>query len=81
MDPLATVNFDEVVPNEGASPIALILTELAWGTGNEVIQAWPLEPTRPWYSSLAFRSTLGSMIALVVIWVGTPVLFRALRKT
>ena len=81
VDPLATVNFDEVVPNEGASPIALILTELAWGTGNEVIQAWPLEPTRPWYSSLAFRSTLGSMIALVVLWVGTPVLFRALRQS
>ena len=81
MDPLAAVSFDEVVPNEGASPIALVLTELAWGTGNEVIQAWPPEPTRPWYSSLAFRSTLGSMIALVVIWVGTPVLFRALRRT
>ena len=39
VDPLATVNFDEVVPNEGASPVALVLTELAWGTGNEVIQA------------------------------------------
>ena len=81
VEPLATVSFDEVVPNEGAFPIALILTELAWGTGNEVIQAWPLEPTPPWYSNLAFRAIYGSMIALVVIWVGTPALFRALRKT
>ena len=80
LEPLATLRFDEVVPNEGASPIALILAELVWSTGNEVIQAWPLEPAPPWYSSLIFRSTYGGMIALIVIWVGIPRLFRAMRE-
>ena len=79
LDPLSSVDFRETIPNEEDSPIVSVIVELDWASGRQVFQAWPENPRRPWYTWGIFHSSVGSMIALVVVWVGAPMLFRALR--
>ena len=79
LEPRGSVDFRETILNEGPSPLVSVMIELDWESGRQIFQAWPEEPWRPWYTWGVFRSSVGSMIALVVVWVGAPMLFHAAR--
>lgn len=79
----APIEFDERFALDESvtdSPVYSVITELEWGTGRRVLQAWPPVPETPWHSHSAFRSGIGAMIALVVLWVGAPMLWQAVRQ-
>ena len=82
LEPLTSVDFEQTIANEGESPVVSVIMELDWRPGRQMFQAWPKEPGQPWYTWSIFRSSIGSMIALVVVvWVRAPMLFRAWRDS
>ena len=80
LQPLGSVGFQQTIPNKHGSPVVSVVVELDWGSGSQPYLAWPKEPEPPWYTRAVFRSAIGAMIALVVVWVGGPMLFRAARE-
>ena len=80
LQPLGSVGFQQTIPNKHESPVLSVFMELDWGSGRQPFLAWPKEPEPPWYTRAVFRSAIGAMIALVVVWVGGPMLFRAVRE-
>ena len=83
VEALADFEFDERFALDESvtdSPVYSVITELDWGTGRRALQAWPPVPGTPWYSHGAFRSGIGAMVALVVLWVGAPMLWQAVRQ-
>ncbi len=85
LEPLGRVNFEQTIPNDHESPVAGVMIWLDWGSGQHPYLAWPEESGPPWYTHEVFRheifqSSIGAMIALVVVWVGGPMLFRAVRE-
>ncbi len=81
LEPLGSIEFIRSVPNDAGAPVLSVIVELNWESGRQVFQAWPKETEPPWYTWPVFRSSVGSMIALVVVWVGAPMLFQAWRDT
>ncbi len=81
LEPLGPVKFEQTIPNKHESPVVSIVMSLDWGSGRQPYLAWPEEPEPPWYTWGVFRSSIGAMIALVVVWVGGPMLFGAIRET
>ena len=79
LEPLSPMRFEQTIPNKHESPVVSVVMELDWGAGNQAYLAWPKEPVPPWYTRAIFRSSIGDMIVLVVVWVGGPMLFRAVR--
>ena len=80
LEPLGAVKFEQTIPNEHESPVVSVVTWLDWGSGQRPYLAWPEESGPSWYTHGIFRSAIGAMIALVVVWVGGPMLFRAVRE-
>ena len=83
MDSLAPFEFDETFLLDESvtdSPVYSIAAELEWGSGRNILQAWPPVPGTPWYSGAPFSSGIGAMVALVVLWVGAPMLLQAVRQ-
>ena len=81
LGPLAPGQFREALPHDNDSPVVGIGIKLDWGSGSRTFRAWPPEPGQPWYTRSLFRSTIGGMIALVVVWIGAPMLYQALRQS
>ena len=77
---LSPVKFEQTIPNEHESPVVSVVMELDWGSGRQAYLAWPDEPGPPWYAWGIFRSATGAMIALVLVWVGGPMSFRAIQE-
>ena len=80
LEPLGSVKFEQTILNDHESPVVSVVIELDWGSGRQAFVAWPEESGSPWYAWGIFRSAIGVMIALVVVWVGGPMLFRAVRE-
>ena len=83
VEALASFEFDETFLLDESvtdSPVYSIVAELDWGSGRNILQAWPPVPGTPFHSHGAFRSGIGAMIALVALWVGAPILVRAVRQ-
>ena len=57
------------------------MAELDWGTGQDILQAWPPPARPPFYSHRIFRSGIGAMVAMVILWVGIPTLLWAARES
>ena len=80
LQPLGSVGFRQTIPNSNESLVVSVFMELDWGAGRQPYLAWPKEPETPWHSRAVFRSAIGAMIALAVVWVGGPTLFRVARE-
>ena len=83
VEPLAEYNFDETFQLNATitdSSVHSVFAEVDWGSGRRVLQAWPLVSGTRFYSRGAFRSGVGTMAALVVLWVGVPMLVRAVQQ-
>ena len=80
LEPLGSVNLERSILNEHESPVVSVVMELDWGSGRQAYLAWPEESESPWYTRGVFRSSIGAMIALVVLWVTGPMLFEAARE-
>ena len=63
------------------APVQQVLAQLHWGTGQQTLQAWPPPLRPPFYNHPVFRSGVGAMVAVVVLWVGVPAVLRALRHS
>lgn len=76
------VEFRETIAHEDDSPVNSIIMELDWGAGYRLLPAWPPEAGPSWYDRLPspLRSGVGAMVALVVLWVGLPALWRQVRQ-
>ena len=83
VDALADFDYDEYFTldeNVSTAPVKVIMAQLDWGTGQHILQAWPPPPVVPFYAHSFFRSGIGVMVAVVILWVGIPALFRAVRR-
>lgn len=82
LDPLGKVQVQErLVLEEGRSPHRVDV-ELDWGTGRQYYIAWDStqkETDIPFISGGVFRSTIGLIVAVSVLWVALPALVSALR--
>ncbi len=78
---MVSLDFEQTIANGGESPVVSVIMELDWGSGRQMFQAWPEEPEPPWYTWPVFRSSVGAMIALVVVWVGAPMLLQGWRDS
>lgn len=83
LDDLAEFNFEKAFrldESVSENPVQVVMAELDWGTGQDILQAWPPPASPPFYSHPIFRSGIGAMITVVILWVGIPALLRAVRK-
>ena len=75
LEPLAPFEFEAIIPNPGGAPVPMDAS-LDWGGGREHIPVWPEERESRWFERSPFRSVGVVLLAVVVVWVGVPMLWR-----
>ena len=80
LEPLAPFEFEAIIPNPGGASVPLDAT-LDWEGGRKHIPIWPPAPEDPeWYARAPFLSTAGALLAVIVLWVGIPLLRRLISQ-
>ena len=75
LEPLAPFEFETVIPNPEGRRVSMNAT-LDWGGGRQNMFVWPIQREKPWFERAPFRSVGGVLLAVVVVWVGAPILWR-----
>lgn len=83
LGPLGTFDLDEKLVLEPGREPHRIDVELDWGTGRDFYTVWEASGVSAgdrFIGHRAFRSTLGAMAAIVVLWLCVPLLVSAARR-
>ena len=78
LEPLTPFEFEATIPNPGGLPVPMEAV-LDWESGRQAIPIWPVEHTPSWYEQGVFRSTAGVLVAVAVLWVSIPILWKKLH--
>ena len=82
LQPMASFGVDRAISNGGKEKVYRIDVELEWGAGRDFITAWPpvVDTPKPsLFNNSIFRSTIGILVSVVVLWVGIPALVYSVR--